>query len=487
MTIPQRILLHVTAGAGLAIAVATAVTYEIVYRAATGRELKHLETYVIERAHREELGFQQVEANLVLVRGQFLKRTEVPIPGNYEAQWNERFAQFPDGSWRSRTNFADGRRFSTLWAHRDVEFTPELKTRVLWAQNICDDLLPGWVDAFPSVHFVLPGWLIIGFDPRLANWVWDTPADYYPTSLEWFQLALATNRPGGGIAWSGVIEEPTSKAPIVSVHLAIERDGRFLGSVGHDLFVHRLMEETTRSGLPGATHVIFRRDGRLIAHPSKRQEILASLGRLRMQDCGDPAMASLYQAIRTRGERRFSGYEERSRSYYSVACLGGPEWFFLTTMPREQLREQAFQSAQWVLWSGLVSLALLLGFLATALRRQIAQPLAELTRATEQMSAGDTSARARVAPRDELGELARVFNEMAGRVAQRDAELQAEKATLERRVAERTAALRESEARFAAAFRHSPALQSIIRAADRVLVEVNDTFLGTLESSSSEM
>src|SRR5205809_523673 len=81
------------------------------------------------------------------------------------------------------------------------------------------------------------------------------------------------------------------------------------------------------------------------------------------------------------------GSDEASSSYYSVARLAGPEWLFLTTMPRAQLHRQAFQSAQWVLWSGLVSLALVLGFLATILRRQIAQPLAELTRATKQMSA----------------------------------------------------------------------------------------------------
>ena len=53
MTIPQRILLHVATGAALVIAVATAVTYGIVYEGAKQRDLKHLETYVRERARRE--------------------------------------------------------------------------------------------------------------------------------------------------------------------------------------------------------------------------------------------------------------------------------------------------------------------------------------------------------------------------------------------------------------------------------------------------
>lgn len=487
MTIPQRILLHVAAGAGLVIAVATAVTYELVFNNSKERELKHLETYVSERSRREQIGFLQAQANLQLVRGQFLKRIAAPIPGNFEVQWNERFQLFPDGSWRSRTNFVDGRKYSTLWAHKNVMLTPDLKTQVLRAQNICDDLLPGWVDAFPSVYFVLPGWLNIGFDPRIPAWVWDTPADYDATPLEWFNLAMPKAKPADAFAWTGVIEEPTTKVPIVSLYVPILKDGQFLGSIGHDMYLNRLMEETTKSELPGARHVIFRRDGRIMAHPTKLKEILASKGQLRMQNSGEPALASLYRAISAKSEHHFSGYDEASGFYYSVARLAGPEWFFLTTMPREQLQRQAYQSAQWVLWSGLVSLALVLAFLAATLRRQIARPLAELSRATNQMSAGDNSARAAVERRDEFGALAGSFNEMAGRVAQRDAELQAEKAMLERRVAERTAELRESEARFAAAFRHSPAMQSLLRGSDRVLVEVNDTFLNKLGFAREEV
>jgi PAS domain S-box-containing protein len=490
MTIPQRILLHVAVGAAVVIAVATGVTYKIVYEGAKQRDLKHLETYVTERARREEIGFKQVEANLMLIRGQFLKRMEGPTPRNIEGQWNGRFELFPDGAWRSRTNFSDGRKYSTLWAHKDVVFTPELKIEILRAQNICDEVLPGWVDSFPSVYFVLPGgpaWLNIGFDPRIPNWVWDTPADYEAAQLEWFRLAMPGGPPREGFGWTGVIEEPTTKVPIVSVYLPIIKDGRFLGSIGHDKYLNRLMEEMTRSDLPGAQHVIFRGDGRIMAHPTKLKEILASQGQLKMQNSGEPALASLYDVIHRRGERQFSGYDPASGMYYSVARLAGPEWLFLTTMPRELLQEQAFQSAQWVLWSGLVSLALVLGFLAATLRRQIAAPLAQLTRATEQMSAGNTSARVTVERKDEFGELARVFNEMAARVAQRDAELHAEKAALERRVAERTAALRDSEARFRTVFHNSPAMQSLLRAEDSVLMEVNDTFLNKLGFKREEV
>ena len=444
MTAPQRILLHVAAGAALVIAVATIVTYQLIYEAAKQRDLKHLETYVAERARREEIGFQHVQANLTLVRGQFLKRMEAPVPSNYQVKWNERFRLFPDGAWRSREQFSDGRKWSTLWAHKNSVLTPDWQTQILRAQDICDELLPGWVDSFVSLYFILPGPVNIGFDPRIPAWVWDTPADYDVTAFEWYQLAMPKEKPPEGFAWTGVIEEPTSKMPLVSVYLPIVKDGRFFGSVGHDVNVHRLMAETAQSVFSGAQHVIFRRDGRLIAHPTKRAAILASKGLLRMTDCGEPALASIYNAVSVRPERQVSGYDEASGLYYTVARLVGPDWLFLTTLSRELLQQQAFQSAQWVLWSGLLSLAVVLGFLATILRRQIAQPLAELARATRQMGAGDTSARATVERRDEFGALAGSFNDMAGHVASRDAELRQLNQDLERRVERRTAELTEA-------------------------------------------
>ncbi|HKQ37043.1 MAG TPA: hypothetical protein VJ063_03130, partial [Verrucomicrobiae bacterium] len=135
MTIPRRILLHVAAGAGLVIAVATAVTYQIVYRAVRQRDLNHLATYVSERARREEIGFQQVQGNLALVRGQFLKRMEGPVPRDYTEKWNQRFKLFADGAWRSREEFADGRKWATLWAHKNCVLTSEWQTQILRAQD----------------------------------------------------------------------------------------------------------------------------------------------------------------------------------------------------------------------------------------------------------------------------------------------------------------------------------------------------------------
>lgn len=436
MSIPRRILVHVTVAAGLVIAVASWVRYRTVFEETKQSELRLLQTYVDERARTEEASFRIVQENLALVRGQFLKRLDSPLLYDRQARWDERFRRFPDGAWRSREQFADGRKYSTLWMQKDCPLTPDLQHQILAAQDICDELLPVWADLFPSVYFVLPGWANIGFDPRIPSWVWDTPADYNPSDLEWFRLAIAPEK-GDGYGWTGVIEEPTTGVPIVSVYLPIHRGGRYLGSVGHDIAVTPLMEETGRSNVPGAIHVVFRPDGRLIAHPAKRAEILASKGELRMQD-SEPALASLYRAVSARQERSFSGYDDGSRAYYTVCRLAGPEWFFVTTVSHEQLQRQAFSTSQWVLWVGLLSLVAMTAVLATTLRQQIARPLQQLTQVTRRMSGGDLSVRADVGRDDELGDLAKAFNDMASHVDNRDMALRQLNQDLERRVLERT-------------------------------------------------
>ena len=83
MTVSRRLLTHVGLGAAFVIAVVTVVTYALVYRALKQRDLRHLDTYIAERALREEARFQQVQSNLMLVRGEYLKRLETPMSPEY--------------------------------------------------------------------------------------------------------------------------------------------------------------------------------------------------------------------------------------------------------------------------------------------------------------------------------------------------------------------------------------------------------------------
>ncbi|HTI73090.1 MAG TPA: ATP-binding protein [Candidatus Limnocylindria bacterium] len=449
MTVSRRILVHVALGLFFVVAVTTAVTYTLVYDALKHRDLRHLNTYIDERAQREEARFQQVQSNLKLVRGQFLKRLEVPMPDEVlETKWDYWYRRYPDGAWRSREAFGDARKTSSMWADKEWPATREMRRQTLIAQELCDEMLPGWTDTFPSFYFQFPGpgLVNVGVDILLADWSWKMPAHFDTNGLEWIAAALPGGTPPDRFSWTGLQQDDVVSEPLVCIYLPVVKDGVFLASVGHNMAMSRLIDAAAHSDIPGVSHYIFRPDGRLIAHPAKRAEILKSKGLLTAQDCGDTALKSLYFLAISRPERRFTGFDPSSDTYYSFARLEGPEWYYLTTIPRDYLQRQAFASAKWVLWSGLFSLALALGSVALILRSQIARPLSDLARVTEAMSAGLTpEAPPRPRP-DELGDLAISFWRMSTKVAARESELRQFNKELEHRVDERTTAL----ARFAA-------------------------------------
>lgn len=477
VTVTNRILLQVAAATGMVIAVGTAMTYRLVLRSAERQAISHLSDFVAERARFQESEFLKVEQNLKMVRGLFLKRLAQPNGENLDLEWNRRFDRYPDGAWRTKKEFSDGRKFASSWIGKNAPLTVSLKARLLLAEDICQDFLPGWVDAFPSLYFIFPEQANIGFDPRIPNWVWDAPADYDTCASPYFQEATPERNPSRRVVWGSSTREPISQVPYVNVTLPIEHLEKFIGIVGHDIAVRDLLADTARVGLPGVQTYIFRADGRLIANPSMEARILGSDGKLTLQESGDRTLQSLYDAVGGRRETLFAGSIDGDAIHFAAATLQGPGWYYVSVLPNVEVRQQAFQSAKWVLWSGLASLGGVLGFFAIILRRQIARPLGELARATSQMSSGDTGARAKVPAGDELGSLAESFNEMAARVAQRDAELRRLNQVLEQRVIERTAQLQESEARLSTILNNTPSAITTMDADTGRFVDANERAL----------
>ena len=173
MTVSRRILWQVAVGVIFVLTVVTAVTFWLVYEALKQRDLREIDTYVSERAEREEARFQAVETNMKLVRGQFLKRLAVPMaPERVEERFNYWNRRYPDGAWRTREGFGDARKNSSFWADRDWPSTPEMRRQAVIAQELCDEMLPGWVDSFPSYYFQFPapGLVNVGVDVLLADW-----------------------------------------------------------------------------------------------------------------------------------------------------------------------------------------------------------------------------------------------------------------------------------------------------------------------------
>jgi len=459
MNVSHRILLHVAAGAVVVTAIVAAVTYRQVFSSAEKRVIEHLETYATERIRREEASFQTAYNRLETVRGMLLYRDELPIPDDIEDRWNMLVRRFPDGGWRTDQAFGD----PSLWGHRDLDPTPQQMFRMLNALEITRELMPAWVSNFRSVYLTFPGSACLGFNPDQLNWVWDTPSDYPLEEQDWHYGAKPDHNPSGGFVWTSIYPDPTSGIPFATLMVPIIKDGEFICTLAHDMQLERLFTDVTRSDYRGAAHLIIRGDGRIIAHSDLRDEILESEGMLTAQDSGLSAISNLYRLAMNGGSMQKDGFEPVSQSYFIARQfdLPGSDWYFITTIPRAIVKDQAVASARWVWLSGLASLTLLLGAFGVVLNRQVTRPLTDLTRATDAMSGGATTVPTIPARADELGNLASSFRAMNARVIARENELRQLNAALEQRVADRTAELARINRRLEEALRAEKELSEL--------------------------
>jgi len=105
-------------------------------------------------------------------------------------------------------------------------------------------------------------------------------------------------------------------------------------------------------------------------------------------------------------------WEDGDQSFYSVAMpfAGGP-WTVLASMPKAEIEAVTWNVGSQLAIGSLITLLLAVGAVIWLLRRKL-RPLGDLVAQAQALGNGDLSARLNITSHDEIGELARNFNQM---------------------------------------------------------------------------
>ncbi|SDB32071.1 Methyl-accepting chemotaxis protein [Pseudomonas sp. NFACC23-1] len=125
----------------------------------------------------------------------------------------------------------------------------------------------------------------------------------------------------------------------------------------------------------------------------------------------DNATATITGLIKKPGKGAF--WTDTAEDFYSVAVPfeGGP-WAVVASMPKTEIRAVTWSVGTQLAIGSLLAMLLAVGSAMWLLRSKLA-PLGDLVRQAEALGAGDLSVRLNVSSHDEIGQLARAFNQMS--------------------------------------------------------------------------
>ncbi|MHC8317120.1 methyl-accepting chemotaxis protein [Pseudomonas sp. LB3P31] len=125
----------------------------------------------------------------------------------------------------------------------------------------------------------------------------------------------------------------------------------------------------------------------------------------------EQAVPSLVALAKIPGKGEF--WSDKSEDFYSVAVPfeGGP-WSVVASMPQAEIRAVTWSVGIQLAIGSLLAMLIAVGAAVWLLRSKLA-PLGDLVRQAEALGAGDLSVRLNVSSHDEIGQLARAFNQMS--------------------------------------------------------------------------
>jgi len=426
-SLARATLLQMGLRIAVVIALGTLFSYLHLFNTLRDQSLVQLERSVAERSQREESIFLLAEDNHAFLKKALQERIQALSQQEVSSRFDGLFVELPDGTVRNRPEGFDGTKMVGLFVPRGVSVDADLRRRILASYDVLTRYAPAFQSRFTDTFIVLPEGAMILYWPDGPTYCQDAAPTESIISQEFFPLTLPENNSERKTAWTGVYEDSISGNRMVTVTTPLDVEGRHVASIGHDLFLEELVARTSDDRLPGAYNVIFREDGRFIAHPPE------------MKTKGN----HIFERVKNRQPGQSVLELPESGEYLAVARLQGPDWNFVTVLPESVVAKPALQAARYVLVFGLGSLVLELAIMFWVLRRQISQPLLAFTHATDQIATGNFKVELDTRRQDELGQLAQAFRLMADEVQRREEALRRANEGLEQRVDERTRELKD--------------------------------------------
>jgi signal transduction histidine kinase/CheY-like chemotaxis protein len=276
----------------------------------------------------------------------------------------------------------------------------------------------------------------------------ETVAGYDPRRRPWYQAAVAARQPIWSQVYTGAAS--TEALMVTPSQPVYDQNGTLVGVLGLDLTLAELTHflQSLKIGESGQTFIL-EPSGLLVASSSTQLPFNAENQRLQAREFSDPLIQAAAQYLTqqfgdlntiehlTQLEFKTADGQQQFLQVIPFENDVGLDWLIAVVVPKADFMGQIDQNTRNTILSCILALlvAILVGYLTA---RWVVRPLLKLNNAAQHIAQGHWDTPITLQRRDEVGQLATSFQQMAD-------QLQQSFTTLEQRVMERTAELAEAK------------------------------------------
>lgn len=372
------------------------------------------------RAKASEGQFLQAERSVQRLQRELLWRLDHADRQAALARFDTLFARSPDGLWRLQPGQVDPERAPTLYLHQPPQgLDASARMRAVVAYDLLREQGPALVPPFFSVYmdFVEDGLMVYahGMD-------WGSNADASATNAAYPTMRGSDPRrnPQRKVFWTPVYLDRQADTWMVSVIKPLDWQGRWVGTLGHDVLVQSLIDRTTTNDSAGV-QLVMAADGALIAHPQLSRRIAAADGQLQLSALDDPLLAQVHGMIAYGRGDHGVGRSPDGSHWVAWSKIHGPGWYQVFLLPQARVDRVLMWGLLAVSSFGILGLLPAMWLLRRRVGLLFAVPLTRLTQAVDELSQGREPRPIAMQGNDELGHLADAFDDMVEELVQQRA------------------------------------------------------------------
>ncbi len=418
------ILKSVSARVLIVIIISSSLSYLHLYNTIAKGAKETLQKYVSERGKREDSLFLLAQNNHQVLKAEALKRFAGPVTKEELLRFDKLLRRLPDGTVRNKRESYDGTKMAGVFIPANVKISDDLKHRIIIMIDLVETFGKAFRSQFQDTYFTTSENIMVLYWPEVPNWTMEMKADFNMLEEEYGWVANKINNPERVSKWTGAFYDIVGKTWMASLETPIDGEGWSV-TIGHDVMLDELVSRVSSEQLEGTYNVIFRKDGRLVAHPRLLSDLKQE--KLDLLNIDDLFLKQMYEAALKKSDQLSQGAivieHPDGNNFIAITKIRGPEWLFVTVYPHVLITSAALNGISFILILALASLAFEIMFLYYGLKRDVVGPLQKLEDSVRKISEGEYQARLDMDRTDELGQLAESFNIMGKQISDHEKSL----------------------------------------------------------------